>query len=122
MNLKILIADDNELIRIVLGDMVKMYSREVLFAKSGEEAVAIFQNNQDDLIMMDFYMPVMNGFDATQKIRQINKEVIIFVETADTLSSITEEFAGVKINDYFPKPFNKTYLNQLIIKHFKAKQ
>ncbi len=119
-NLKILIADDNESIRMILGEMVKRFAREVLFAKSGEEAVSIFQNNPDtDLIFMDFYMPGLNGFDATQKIRQLNKDVIIFVETADTLSNITEEFAGVKINDYFPKPFSKAYLNQLIKKHFK---
>jgi CheY-like chemotaxis protein len=66
-------------------------------------------------------MPGMNGFEATQKIRQINKEVVIIVETADTLSNVTEEFAGVKINDYFPKPYSKTYLEQLIKKHFKNK-
>ena len=54
-------------------------------------------------------------------LRQINNEVIIIVETADKLSEVTEEFAGVKINDYLPKPYNKPYLNQLIIKHFNKK-
>ena len=121
-NLKILIADDNDAIRMILGEMVRKYSRELLFAKTGNEAVSTFQNNPDiDLILMDVYMPEMNGYEATRIIRQINNEVIIIVETADKLSEVTEEFAGVKINDYLPKPYNKPYLNQLIIKHFNKK-
>ena len=72
-------------------------------------------------ILMDVYMPEMNGYEATRIIRQINNEVIIIVETADKLSEVTEEFAGVKINDYLPKPYNKPYLNQLIMKHFNKK-
>jgi signal transduction histidine kinase/CheY-like chemotaxis protein len=117
--LKILIADDNESIRMILGDMVKKYSHNILYAKSGDEAVDVFRNNPDiDLILMDFYMPGLDGYEATRIIRQINKKVIIIVETADTFSKVTEEFAGVVINDYFPKPFSKFYLDQLITKHF----
>ena len=63
-------------------------------------------------------MPGVDGYEATRIIRQISKKVIIIVETADTYSKVIEEFAGVVINDYFPKPFSKLYLNQLIIKHF----
>ena len=117
--LKILIADDNESIRMILGEMVKKYSHEILYAKSGDEAVDVLRNNPDiDLILMDSYMPGMDGYEATRIIRQINKKVIIIIETADTYSKVVEEFAGVVINDYFPKPFSKLYLNQLIIKHF----
>jgi CheY-like chemotaxis protein len=61
----------------------------------------------------------MDGFEATRRIREINKNVIIFVMTATVLSELVEDFAGSTINDYFPKPFNKEYLNQLIVKHFR---
>ena len=118
-NLKILVVDDSQTIRMILGDMVKQYGTEILFAQTGNEAVDIFQNNPDiDLILMDKYMPEMDGYEAARLIRQVNKNVIIIMSTADEFSTETEEFAGVVINDFLPKPFSKSYLNQLIIKHF----
>jgi signal transduction histidine kinase/CheY-like chemotaxis protein len=118
-NLKILIADDNESLRLILGELLKKYSKEILFAGNGFEAVDFFKKNPDiDLILMDFFMPEMNGYEATKQIRQLNSNVVIFVETSDTLSNITEEFSNVKIDDFFPKPYNKNFLNELIIKHF----
>ncbi len=121
-NLKILIADDNESLRIILSELLKKYSREVLFARNGTEAVDLYKKNTDiDLILMDFFMPEVNGYEATRQIRLINAEVIVFVETSDTLSNISEEFSDVKINDFFPKPYNKNFLNELIIKHFSER-
>jgi signal transduction histidine kinase/ActR/RegA family two-component response regulator len=119
--LKILIAEDNESLRIILGDMVKNYSKEILYAETGIQAVSIFRNNPDiDLILMDLYMPVLNGFEATKQIRQINKDVIIILETADEHSEITKKSLRKGINDYFFKPYNRTFLNELITKHFGA--
>ena len=119
-NLKILIVDDSYPIRVVLGEMLKNYSSEIIFANDGIEAVKAIENNPDiDLILMDVYMHNMDGFEATRRIREINKTVIIFVMTASVLSELVEDFAGSTINDYFPKPFNKEYLHQLIVKHFK---
>jgi CheY-like chemotaxis protein len=119
-NLKILIVDDSYPIRVVLGEMLKNYSSEIIFANDGIEAIKAIENNPDiDLILMDVYMHNMDGFEATRRIREINKTVIIFVMTASVLSELVEDFAGSTINDYFPKPFNKEYLHQLIVKHFK---
>ena len=118
-NLKILVVDDSQTIRMILGDMVKQYGTEILFAQTGNEAVDIFQDNPDiDLILMDKYMPEMDGYEAARLIRQVNKNVIIIISTADEFSTENEEFAGVVINDFLPKPFSKSYLKQLIIKHF----
>ena len=119
-NLKLLIVDDNNNIRIVLGVMLKNYSNEIIFANDGIEAVKAIENNPDiDLILMDVYMHNMDGFEATRRIREINKTVIIFVMTASVLSELVEDFSGTTIDDYFPKPFNKEYLDRLIVKHFK---
>ena len=120
-NLKILVVDDNNNIRLLLGEMLKIYGSEIIFADSGKEAVSAVENNPDiDLILMDVYMHNMDGFEATRRIRQINKRVIIFVMTAAALSELVEDFSGTLINDYFPKPFNKAYLDRLIVKHFKG--
>ena len=119
-NLKILVVDDNNNIRLLLGEMLKIYSSEIIFADSGKGAVSAVENHPDiDLILMDVYMHNMDGFEATRRIREINKTVIIFVMTAAALSELVEDFSGTLINDYFPKPFNKAYLDSLIMKHFK---
>jgi CheY-like chemotaxis protein len=119
-SLKILVVDDNINIRIVLGEMLKIYSRDIIFADNGKEAVSAIEKNPDiDLILMDVYMHNMDGFEATRRIRQIDTKVIIFVMTAAALSELVEDFSGTTINDYFPKPFNKDYLARLIAKHFK---
>lgn len=118
-SLKILIVDDNITISMVLRELMREYGREILIAKSGEEAITIFENNPDiDLIMMDTYMPRMSGAETTSRIRQFHTKVVIIIETAFPLSEITEEFAEVAIDDYLPKPFNKFSINQLILKHF----
>lgn len=120
--LKILIVDDNATVCIVLCELMKEYSREILISRSGEDAITIVENNPDiDLIMMDTYMPRVNGSEATNRIRQFNSKVVIIVVSAFPLSEITEEFAGVVFDDYLPKPFSKFNINQLIIKHFKSK-
>jgi CheY-like chemotaxis protein len=120
--LKILIVDDNDSLRMILGEIVKKYSNETLFAANGVEAVSAMKNNPDtDLILMDFFMPEMNGYEATKNIRMFNEKVLIFVETADTLSDVNVEFKGAGITDFFPKPYSKTYFSQLLSRHFGPK-
>lgn len=64
-NLKILVVDDNNNIRLLLGEMLKIYGSEIIFADSGKEAVSAVENNPDiDLILMDVYMHNMDGFEA----------------------------------------------------------
>jgi CheY-like chemotaxis protein len=120
--LKILIVDDNLAIGQVLCEFIKDYGNEILIARSGEEAIELFEKNLDiDLILMDAYMPRMSGAETTNMIRQFHTNVVIIIATAFPLSEITEEFAGVAMDDYLPKPFSKFNINQLIIKHFKSK-
>ena len=121
-NLKVLITDDDAGLRIILGAMMQNYSREILYAETGVEAVTVCAENPDiDLILMDISMPKMDGLEATKLIRMINKKVVIIIETAKSLSEITEETKGKEINDFFFKPYSRSFLDELIIKHFDKK-
>jgi len=88
-------------------------------AENGIEAVSIYKHHPDiDMILMDCHMPKMNGYEAINQIRAINKDVIIIVATADTYSDVLEHKSSGGINDFFFKPYDRKFLNQLIKKYF----
>jgi CheY-like chemotaxis protein len=115
-----LIADDEPAHRLVLSNYIKDFCREILLAENGIEAVSIYKNHPDiDLVLIDFRMPKMNGYEAIKEIRAINKDVLIIVTTADAYSEILEHKTRNGINDVFFKPYNRKFLNQLIRKYFE---
>jgi len=119
-NLKILIAEDDEMSTVLLVKSMKNYSRKILKVKNGSEAVEVSRNNPDiDLIMMDIQMPVMDGYEATQQIRLFNKEVIIIAQTAFSLFGDRDKALESGCNDYISKPIKKSQLNELVNKYFK---
>lgn len=117
--LKILVAEDDKISRLLLSKIVKANGKTVLEAKNGSEAVAICRSNPDiDLILMDIQMPELNGYEATRQIRQFNKDVVIIAQSAFGLSDDREKSILAGCNDYISKPINKLELLALIFKYF----
>ena len=118
-DLKILIAEDDETSEILITINVGKFSKEILKARNGFEAVEVCRNNPDtDLILMDIQLPVMNGHEATRQIRQFNKDVVIIAQTAFGLSGDREKAIEAGCNDYISKPINKEKLLSTIQKYF----
>ncbi len=118
--LKILIAEDDEMSAMLLTIIVKDLRKEIFRAKTGIEAVDICYNNPDiDLILMDIQMPDLNGDEATRKIREFNKNVIIIAHTGLVLSTNKEKLIEAGCNNYLAKPINKLELITLIESYFK---
>jgi PAS domain S-box-containing protein len=116
--LKILIAEDEEFADLYLTKLLKDYYKKAFHAKTGIEAVDISRNNPDiDLILMDIKMPEMNGYEATRKIREFNKNVIIIAQTAYALTGNRDKAIKAGCNDYIPKPIEKDKLKKIIEKH-----
>ena len=121
--LKILIAEDDKISMMLIQKVVEPYSKEIIKAKSGLEAVEICRNNPDlDLILMDIQMPQMNGYEATKEIRKFNKNVIILAQTAFALEGDKEKSIEAGCNDYISKPIKKEELSRLILHYFGNKQ
>lgn len=98
---------------------IKMLSKEIIKARTGFEAIEVCKNNPDiDLVMMDIRMPDMGGYEATRKIREFNKEVVIIAQTAYGLSGDYEKAIEAGCNDYISKPINKAKLLLLLQKYF----
>jgi signal transduction histidine kinase len=118
--LDILIAEDDEASEMFIQAVIKMFSKEIFTAKTGIEALEICRNNPDiDLVLMDIKMPEMDGYEATRKIRQFNKKVIIIAETAFALADDKEKALAAGCNDYISKPIKKDELEALIQMYFQ---
>lgn len=121
--LKILIAEDDKISRMLISKVLYSFSKEILIAKTGVEAVQICRNNPDiDLILMDIQMPEMNGYEATEKIRQFNNNVIILAQTAFALEGDKEKTIKAGCNGYVSKPIKKEELATLIQYYFGRKK
>jgi PAS domain S-box-containing protein len=118
--IKILIVEDNDISMNYIEIVSNMFSKVILKATTGVEAVETFRNNQDiDLILMDMKMPVMDGYEATRQIRQYNKEVIIIAQTAFAMVGDKEKALAAGCNDYISKPIIKEKLAALVQLHIK---
>lgn len=71
-NQKFLIVENNVLNQKVIGGLLRKYNINFDVAENGEVAVSLFQENKYDLILMDCEMPVMDGFEAILKIRELS--------------------------------------------------
>lgn len=116
----ILIAEDNEESLVMLRTFLELQGYRVVTARNGEEAVEIACFAQPDLIVMDLNMPKLDGFGASEKIRQFKKlsDVPILTNSASGKHGIElflniEKLGGGYL-EYLPKPFNLEYLAQLI--------
>ncbi len=117
--LKILIAEDTEYSDLYLTKLLKNIGREILHATNGKDVVEICCQNPDiDLILMDIKMPLMDGYEATRKIRAFNKTVKIIAQTAFALHGDREKAIEAGCDEYLSKPLKKGDLIDLINQYF----
>lgn len=109
--LRILLAEDNEINAEIAKSIFEMNNATVDLAVNGKEAVEKFVNSPSgkyDVILMDIQMPVMNGWQAIDKIRNSNssdaQSIAIFALTADAYVESDDEMIGEQIDGYFLKP------------------
>lgn len=122
----LLIAEDNDINLKIIREMVKVTSGcEVLVARDGAEAVAIAGEKRVDMIFMDVQMPVLDGFEATRKIRAMqgaNRTVPIVAITANALRGDREKCLQAGMNDYMSKPFTPLVVAEMIARYTSSGQ
>lgn len=101
----VLIVEDDDANAFFLKSALRISGLKVIEAANGKEAVDICKYTPlVKLILMDLKMPVMDGFEATRRIRQFNKEVIIIAQTAYAFSDDRQKAMQAGCNDYMAKP------------------
>lgn len=112
----ILLVEDDKMNQFVAQKMLDTTGVSIIIASNGQEAAEIASRQKFDLILMDIQMPVMNGFEATQRIRKKseNVETPIIALTADVQGETKTKALEAGMNDLLTKPFHKTTLIETI--------
>lgn len=103
----ILVVEDNPVNQMTLVAMMKKLGCRVYKANNGEEAVKLARQENLDCILMDCQMPIMDGFEATQVIRQLkngNQSIPIIAVTANAMSGDRDRCLAAGMSDYIKKP------------------
>lgn len=116
----ILVVDDNTLNRMILMKLIRHMGLTGYTATNGSEAiVAVREKNDIELVLMDLMMPVMDGYEATRKIRTFKSlELLpIIAVTADATEGLREKCLEAGCNDYITKPIKKDVIEQILRKY-----
>ncbi|MFO8053909.1 MAG: response regulator [Bacteroidales bacterium] len=117
---KVLIAEDVESNYLMLESALEETQAEVFHASNGKEAVELFEKNPDiDIILMDIKMPVMDGLEATRKIKEQNPEVPIIAQTAFVVDFERTDAIKAGCDDYISKPINFEVLFKMMDLYLK---
>lgn len=120
--LDVLVADDQMVNRKYMGALLISMGHHPRFAENGEQACLEIQKKQPDLVLMDLHMPIMDGFQATQQIRQWPQftEVPIVALTADVFAETRQRASDVGMNAFISKPVSVDTIQSLLADMFSA--
>ena len=122
--LKILLVEDNNINAKFVQKLLKNKEFSCDIAKNGNEALDAYKAKEYDLIFMDCQMPVMDGYDATRKIREIEndtkKHIPIIAMTANAMKGDEEKCIDAGMDDYLSKPVNVEDLDKVLTKYLES--
>lgn len=115
----VLIAEDNEVNQMVFSFIMEEIGVSFEIVEDGEAAVRRFEETLPKVIVMDVSMPVMNGFEATARIREIERDtgghVMIIAATAHALKGDRERCHASGMDDYISKPISPDRLKEKLL-------
>lgn len=114
---KILIADDNEDIRSMMAELLRLHGHEVFIAEDGEKAVTLAVQEEPDLILMDVMMPRLSGLEAARKIHemaQLNSVPIVAISAFRNPLAESTTIGTFHWHAYLRKPFDPKELERVI--------
>lgn len=113
-NIHILLAEDQVFNQMVVQSMIEEWGFNLDIVENGKEAIEKINNTRYDIVLMDIQMPVMDGIEATQKIRNNNNKLInetpIIAITANAYSKDHQKYIEIGMNDTISKPFKSQVL------------
>ena len=108
MSKKVLIVEDNELNMKLFHDLLEAQGYETLETREGLAALSLAREHRPDLILMDIQMPVMDGYEATRRIKSdpALKAIPVIAVTSYALSGDEDKARAAGCDDYIAKPYS----------------
>ena len=116
---KILIVEDTEL-NIDLITQLLEDDYQLIVARDGEQGVSMANQDHPDLILMDISLPVMDGYEATRRIRETLQSTPIIGLSAHAMSGHEQKAREAGCNDYLTKPINDTLLFDMLHRYLEG--
>jgi CheY-like chemotaxis protein len=110
---KILVADDSQFFRSMVGDILSKEGFKVSFAEDGEEALNMVHSQDPDLLILDLHLPKITGFDVLKEIRRgkVKRDIpILVLSSVYTESSHMMALDSLGANDFIDKKFKPEFL------------
>mgnify|MGYP003546421880 FL=1 len=122
-NYRIAVVDDRETNRLVLVKLLASVGFQPRTATNGQEAIALWQSWQPDLIWMDMRMPIIDGYEATRQIKQQSnvKRTIIIAITASAFEEQRAKILDAGCDDLVAKPFTEQVIFAKLTQHLGVK-
>jgi two-component system, sensor histidine kinase len=117
--LEILLAEDNPINQVFARRVLDKLGAEVTVANNGQEALALVQEKDFDIVLMDCQMPIMDGYEATRQIRQLGgsfRTLPVIALTAFAMAEDRDICLAAGMNDYVTKPVDRMILLKTIDK------
>ncbi|QDF29121.1 response regulator transcription factor [Halarcobacter anaerophilus] len=115
----VLFAEDDEIIKKNITDVLKMLFKEVYTVTNGQKAYELYEEESIDLVITDIKMPLMDGLDLTEKIRKKDYDIPIILLTNFTQQVILMQAVNLSIDGYITKPIELEDLISTIQKSMK---
>lgn len=125
-NLNILVVEDNFMNQKFISRLLDKWGLQYIIAKDGKEGVEFCKRSQYDLIFMDIRMPVMDGYEACKRIRNLsdnpNRNIPIIALTASALAGDREKAYEMGMSGHLTKPFTPIQLQNMLHEHLPESQ
>ena len=112
MSTKILTVDDSKTVRLIVGKAFKPFDCTVLEAANGADCLTIAAREKPDLILLDYTMPVMDGYETLNALTANAelKSIPVIMLTAESGRETVSKIAKLGVRDYLVKPFQEALL------------
>ena len=117
---KILVVDDEHLIRWSLEQNLKKQGYDVVTAGNGEDALRIAREEQPDLVLLDIQLPGLSGIEVLEKLKELDDDILVIMVTAHGGLDVAVNAMRLGAYDYVSKPFNLDELSIIIRKSLET--
>ena len=119
-NVSILVVEDNKINQMITKKILEKNKMKCQVADNGMDAIKLVKENNFEVILMDIHMPGISGIEATQRIREFNKQIPIIALTAVTIDENLDDFYKAGFNEIIPKPFKPEDFFEKIYRTLKS--